>query len=168
MDVVEEKTFQRLNEAERAMLKAECHLGNSFGAIGLLAALLFMIIFLCVGNPSVAVLGAVVLTLAGFLIRCIVNKDFNADLANDQKVVAVKSLDRLEMNPLLNGENVSTAFNNRLSNFHEGYAAFSGGSMYCIDKKTFDQLQGQVVFELHYTPNSYTVLGVYPVGTQGK
>ena len=167
MDVAEEKSFHRLNETERTMLKVECRLGNSFGAIGLLAALLFMIIFLSVGTPTVAVLGAVALSLVGFLIRRIVNKDFKADLVNDQKIVSVKPLDRLEMNPLINGENGSTAFNNRLSNFHSGYAVFSGASMYYIDKKTFEQLQGQTAFELHYAPNSYTVFGVYPVGMQG-
>lgn len=162
---MENNTILRLNEDERAMLKGECKLGNTFLWIGVLAALLFLIfVILLSGNLLVAVIGAIVLVLLGLLVRRSINRELNEDLANDQKLVVVKPLDRLEMNPLHKSDiSSSTAFNYRLTKHHAGYAVFSGKSMYFVDKATFEQLQGQTQFELHYAPSSFTVLGIYPV-----
>lgn len=126
--VMEENIILRLNDTERAILKGECKLGNTFFWIGVMAAVFFAIfVLLLAHNVAVAVISAVVLMLIGLLVRRSLNKDFTADLDDDQKMVVVKPLDRLEMNPQVNPDVASsTAFNYRLSKLHAGLLCLLG------------------------------------------
>lgn len=162
---MDERTTRRLTEADRKILKAECRLGNMFLWIGAMGAFLFaLFVILFSKDIPVALIGAAAFLLIGWIVCRFINKELNQDLANDQKVVAVKPIDNLETNPLLN-ENVSssTAFDDRVSKYHTGYFVFSGRSKYPIDAATYELLKDQHRFEFHYAPESFTQLGIYPI-----
>lgn len=163
---MEENRTERLNEAERKIIKDECKFGKSFIGVGALAALLFaVLVLLLADSPLVAAVGAVVLLFAGWLVGRVINKEMYADLAGDEKVIVVKTIDKMEMNPVADERDPSaTAFRHRLSKLYAGYVVTSGRLKYPVSKETYEQLQGQQEMEVHYAPKSYTVVGVYPVG----
>ncbi len=165
---MEEKTTMRLSVDDRKQLKSKRRMGCAFLGIAAMAVLLYSVFLILLAdeepNMEVLVVGDCVIALLGWLVCHRANRDTNADLQNDEKVVYVKTIDRIEMNLLVNQhDSTSTAFNYRLTKFRDGYEIVSGRLRYPIATADYERFKGPTQCEVHYAPKSCELLGVYPV-----
>ncbi len=156
-----------MEEHEQQLIKQEMRMGNMFFLMGSFASGFCLLLgFLVFNNAFWPILVAGILFIAGRLLQHNANREFNRDLAEDEKIVSIRTIDALEVNPVTGtytGERITAADTSQHDHISAGYFVKIGNLRYPISEDTYNALQGETECELHRTPHSYTFLDCRPV-----
>lgn len=152
----------RLEEHDREVLKTDMSPAKTCFYIGVaLSVAFFLLAVFLFDKYWLGLVGAVLLAGGGRCIDYLSNRDLRRDLAEDEKIVTVRKIEKLEVNPKTGtfvGGPLSASDRSVHDLYQAGYFVKIGNLWYPVRKEEFEAMQGAEVCEVHTAQYSQTFL----------
>lgn len=152
----------RLEERDREVLKTEISPAKTLALIGSVLCLVWLFLFLLLFKMVwVAIVGAAAIGIGNWILERHSTKEMKRDLEEDEKVITIRRIEALEINPKTGtfyGSPFTASDRSQHELYQAGCYAKIGHLWYPVRKEEYEAMQGATECEFHTAPHSHTFL----------
>lgn len=152
----------RLEERDRQVLNTEMRPARMLSLMLSIVSIVWLFVFLLLFKLVwVAIVGAALISIGNWFLERHANYEIKKDLAEDEKIITVRKIEKLEVNPKTGtfvGGPFSASDRSTHNLYQAGYFVMIGNLWYPVRKEEFEAMQGAEVCEFHTAQYSHTFL----------
>lgn len=152
----------RLEERDRQVLNTEMRPARMLSLMLSIVSIVWLFVFLLLFKLVwVAIVGAALISIGNWFLERRANYEIKKDLAEDEKIITVRKIEKLEVNPKTGtfvGGPFSASDRSAHNLYQAGYFVMIGNLWYPVRKEEFEAMQGAEVCEFHTAQHSHTYL----------